>query len=195
MTGAFLLPDSLLLILAVVIALIIAAAVTYYLFRRPKTIREPGRTITSQDHRPARPGYQPAAKATAPAGEAKSPVPPGRGDTPYRPKDLSVVDGRADLTASLCALVEKYSFGELTLATADGLVFASSGGESAQTDAAHYSETFIRDPLSETPGVTLFGVSHKGSELIGIIRTTPEVSEEIVEMVENDTKDILNRWI
>ena len=96
---------------------------------------------------------------------------------------------------SLRALVEKYSLDQFTIATSDGLVFASSGGESAQTDAARYGELFVNDPLAETPGVALFGFTHKGSTLVGIIRTNLQIPGEISRMIEEDTKDILNWWI
>jgi hypothetical protein len=112
-----------------------------------------------------------------------------------RPKELSLVDGRADMTESLKTLAGKYSLDQFTIATADGLVFASSGEGTAQADAARYGELFATRPLDETPGVVLFGFSHKGSDLVGIIRTDLHVPKEILLMIEQDTKDILNWWI
>jgi len=112
-----------------------------------------------------------------------------------QPKPVSIVEGLPDVTGSLHALVEKYSLDQFTIATSDGLVFASSGGGSAQTDAARYGELFVNDPLAETPGVLLFGFTHKGSNLVGIIRTNLQIPEEICRRIEKDTKDILNWWI
>jgi hypothetical protein len=112
-----------------------------------------------------------------------------------QPKEVSLLNGRSDITDSLQALTEKYSLDKFTIATSDGLVFASSGAGSAQDDAAHYSEMFINDPLCETPGVTLSGLSYKGSDLILIIGTTQPFSQEIQQNIETDTKDILNWWI
>ena len=100
-----------------------------------------------------------------------------------------------DITASLRTLTEKYSLDQFTIATADGLVFASSGGENAQDDAALFSEMFASDPLTETPGVTLFGLDYKGSGLVGIIRTNLRIPGEVARMIERDTKDILHKWI
>jgi hypothetical protein len=110
-------------------------------------------------------------------------------------KEVSLLNGMSDISASLVALVDKYSLEQFTIATSDGLVFASSGAASAMDDAAKYSEVYITDSLSETPGVVLSGVSHKGSDLILIIRTHQPVPEKIRKGIENDTKDILNWWI
>jgi hypothetical protein len=43
--------------------------------------------------------------------------------------------------------------------------------------------------------VTLFSVNHKGSDLTGIIRSQGIITGETQIRIENDTKDILNRWI
>lgn len=186
--------DTLLLIIAIVIVLAIAAAATYYLFRRPKITREKGRIVSP----PARLPDTDLPQAARPVSPAPVKTPPAPVPDPRvlpQPKDIHVTEGRADVTESLRALVDKYSLDQFTVATADGLVFASSGGESAQTDAAQYGELYATYPLAETPGVALFGFTHKGSSLIGIIRTSLSIPDETSVMIENDTKDILNRWV
>ena len=60
---------------------------------------------------------------------------------------------------------------------------------------AQYAEIFASSHLFETPGAVLFGLAHKGSDLIGIIRVNRHISDEICQNIENDTKDILNSWI
>jgi hypothetical protein len=105
---------------------------------------------------------------------------------------VDLLENCQNLQQSLHALAGKYSIGSLTIATSDGLVFASSGGETAQVDAAHYSRHNAgKDPA----GVILFGLNHKGSDLTGIIRSSGDISSEIRNRIESDTKDILNRWI
>ncbi|MFA6224943.1 MAG: hypothetical protein WC620_01875 [Methanoregula sp.] len=85
--------------------------------------------------------------------------------------------------------VTRHSF---TIATADGLVFGSYGGDAAQNDAATYSELFKNNPLVETPGIVLFGLTYKGLELIGIIRTKTPLPEKNVNLITEDTKVILD---
>jgi hypothetical protein len=111
------------------------------------------------------------------------------------PEETSVTEGTADLTQSLGAVVAQYSLDRFTIATSDGLVFASSGGDDTGADAARYSEIFRNDPLSETPGVVMFGLSHKGSELVGIIRSDHPVSEETRKKIEKDAYLLIHRWI
>ena len=109
-------------------------------------------------------------------------------------KEIEILYGRTDITQSLLALVEKYSLGIFTLATSDGLIFASSVGEDSQTDAATYSKMVNHDPPLTTPPVIVFGLTHKGSTLVGVIRTQNPVSEDISKRIATDTQAILNWW-
>jgi hypothetical protein len=139
--------------------------------------------------------YQPGMKPILPVSPKSIPHPVQKPGVLPRPGTTSVTDGMADITSSFRTLTGKYSLDQFTLATADGLVFASSGGEDAHADAARFGEMFVNDPLVETPGVILFGLDHKGSGLVGIIRTDLRIPEEVEKMIESDTKDILNWWI
>ncbi len=109
-------------------------------------------------------------------------------------KEIEILYGRTDITQSLLALVEKYSLGTFTIATSDGLIFASSGGEDSPTDAATYSKMVSHDPPLTTPLVIVSGLTHKGSTLVGVIRTQNPVSEDISKRIATDTQAILNWW-
>jgi len=139
--------------------------------------------------------YQPEARPVPAVSKGAIPKPARKPPVLPAPKEISLLEGREDISESLRALKEKYSLDAFTIATADGLVFASGGGNDSQTDAAHYSEIFNNDPLSETPGAVLNGIEHKGSSLVLIIRTQLPVHDEIRMRIENDTKDSLNWWI
>ena len=119
--------------------------------------------------------------APAPAAEpAPAPVP-----------DVDLLDCQ-DLRESVAALAGKYSLESFTIATSDGLILASSGGTTAQEDAA----LFNQKNGSESPeGLVLFSLNHKGSDLTGIIRSGGIIAGDLQERIESDTKDILNRWI
>jgi hypothetical protein len=149
------------------------------------------RSLEEDRSRRQRLDYQPSVKPVW----IPSPVPISRKipkEQPAPVPEIDVLENCQDLQQCLLALAEKYSLDSFTIATYDGLVFSSSGGETAQVDAARFS----RDNAGKDPsGVTLFGLNHKGSELTGIIRSSVDISPEIRKRIENDTKAILNKWI
>jgi len=118
-----------------------------------------------------------------------------RKTAPSQRDDIDILAGRGDITQSLLALVEKYSLGSFTIATADGLVFASTGGDDAHTSAATYDMMDSLDPDAKTSTVIIPDLTHKGSTLVGIIRTEHPVSEETVQKITSDTQTILNWWV
>jgi hypothetical protein len=105
---------------------------------------------------------------------------------------MDLLENCQDLQQSLGALAEKYSLDSFTIATSDGLVFASSGSSTAQEDAAGFCRN---SDGTEPEGVVLFSMNHKGSELTGIIRSEGIITGKTKKGIENDTKDILNKWI
>jgi hypothetical protein len=138
--------------------------------------------------------YQPLAKPiriTAPVPVSQR-VRKQRSDIFAPPPDVDLLDNCRDFQQSLLALAGKYSLDSFTIATSDGLVFASSGGSTAQEDAAIYSRKYDGD---EPEGIALFSLNHKGSELRGIIRSQKVITRETQKCIEHDTKDILNKWI
>lgn len=188
-------PQVIIGILGGVIVVVVAGIAILYLNRKrqAQSLRE-----KTPGQKAGRLAYQPEARPIPTVHSGAIPRPVQKAAPPQQQphlKDISILNGRTNITESLLALVEKYSLEQFTIATSDGLVFASSGADMAQEDAARYGELFANDPLSETPGVMLYGMSHKGSDLVIIIRTPGPVPEEIFHMIENDTKDILNWWI
>jgi hypothetical protein len=173
---------------AVVLIIIAALYVKKYLQHGPTREKNPGQKMP-------RLAYQPEARPI-PAVQSKSiPRPVQKSPNLPKPREVSLLNGRADITQSLHGLMEKYSLDQFTIATSDGLVFASGGSDTAQTDAAQYGQMYAADPHSETPGVLLSGLTHKGSDLVLIIRTPHPVPEDTRQGIEKDTKDILNWWI
>ena len=186
-----LIPDSLIVpVLAALAVIVIVAAV--YIIRKRRTVQPGERTAAQKGDRLA---FQPQARPVPAVPPGSIPQPVQKTPPVPRPKEISLLSGRSGISESLTALTEKYSLEGFTIATADGLVFASGGGEGAQTDAARFSEAFARNPVPETPGVVLRGLAFKGSDLILIIRSPSAIPETVVAGIENDTKDILNWWI
>ncbi len=106
--------------------------------------------------------------------------------------DTDILGTCQDLQQCLTALAGKYALESFTLATSDGLVFASSGSSTALEDAAGFGR---KSGAPVPSGVTLFSMVHKGSGLTGIIRSENRISREIEKRIAEDTKDILNKWI
>ena len=188
-------PDLFLPVAITGIVILALIAVVLYLKRSGKWLFAGKKTEKSLYDPPHLPDYQ-TGETSLPAGHAvaASPALARIAELPD-PKGINLIDNRNDLTGSLVALADKYSLAEFTIATIDGLIFASSGKDAAHTDAATYSELYKNDPLAKTPGVTLFGLRHKGSELVGIIRTHNTLPDEILQEITADTKVILNWWI
>ena len=112
-----------------------------------------------------------------------------------RPKGIDCITGRANLSESLVALAEKYSMDEITLATADGLLLASSRPTPSADAVARYAGMFAENVQPRPPGITLFGLEHKGSFLVGIAKAGDLPVQAREPDLIRDTKDILNRWI
>lgn len=139
--------------------------------------------------------YQPESRPVLHIPLVRKSVPVRNEPQPPTVSRIDLVSGTRDLAGSLAALVKKYSLVSVTLASRDGLAIASTDPAGAGVDAAKYAEIFASSPLFETPGAVIFGLSHKGTDLIGIIRANREISEEMCQNIESDTKVILNSWI
>ncbi len=135
--------------------------------------------------------YQPSVKHIP----VTKPVPiswQGRKQQPAFTSEINILEKGQNLQQCLLAIAEKYSLDSFTIATSDGLVLASSIGDTAAEDAARYGRNYDG---TVPEGVTLFSLTHKGSELTGIIRSEHNRTGGFQKRIENDTKDILNKWI
>lgn len=129
------------------------------------------------------------------SGQTSSVPPAAREGTEPQPADVELVRNRQNITASLRALVEKYSLAEITLATEDGLVFASSSDHDVQLDAVKFSQIMKHQAPPDEPDVTLFELLHRESRLVGILRRERELPPSWKRMIRDDTKAILQWWL
>jgi hypothetical protein len=178
--------NTILFIIVVLIIVIISAALILKKTHQARSA-EDGRA------RRQRLAYQPSAKPVPVATPVlvSRPVRKQRPVTTPAP-DVDLLEKCQDFQQSLLALAGKYSLDSFTIATSDGLVFASSGGSTAQEDAAIYSGN---SNDKEPAGMALFSLNHKGSELTGIVRSQEIITEETQKCIKKDTKDILTKWI
>jgi hypothetical protein len=108
-------------------------------------------------------------------------------------EDISLQD-QGDITKNLQALVVKYHIDGITLSTTDGLMIATTTS-SGQKDAAQFSQALkLVDPPAE-PGIKLFSIMHKGSSVIGIVRSDHQLADNSLKNIERDTEKIMNWWI
>ncbi len=167
-------------ILLGLLLLFIAAAAALILARRQRSRQAQPRAEPEEKspEPPARPAPPPASERQVPGTVSE--------------RDCDLTGGCDTIQDSLRALAGSYGFGAVTIATADGLVFASDGGENALSDAARFNRNAAGTP---PPGMTVFPLDHKGSALTVIIRSSGGISPKLRDRIERDTKDILNWWI
>lgn len=186
---------SLLPIILIGIFLVILILIAFFFYRSgTKRYREQV-TDTAPPVPHHRFDYRPETKPVHVLPSTARPIPFIRKTEVPQPKDVDFTTTCNNLTECLVALLERYTLESFTIATADGLIFGSTSGDAARNDAAIYSEQFKKNPLTETPGIILFGLNHKGSELIGIIRTNIPLPESTILQIGADTKVILNHWV
>jgi hypothetical protein len=117
----------------------------------------------------------------------------GPSEKELQPEDVQISD-LGDITKNLYAVVSKYHIDSITLSTTDGLMIATTG-ENGQDDAAHYGHVLKPGEIPSAPGITLFFLTHKGSSVVGIIRSGKLVPDLILENIRNDTEKIMKWWI
>jgi hypothetical protein len=95
-----------------------------------------------------------------------------------------------DISKNMKAFVEKYRLDSFTLSSDDGLVIASTSAD-GQDDAANYTQSFRNGIQSPEPGITIFGMTHHGSTIIGIMRSTHRIPIPVPGDLETDANNIL----
>jgi uncharacterized membrane protein len=95
-----------------------------------------------------------------------------------------------DISKNMKAFMEKYRLDSFTLSSDDGLVIASTSAD-GQDDAANYTQSFRNGIQSPEPGITIFGMTHHGSTIIGIMRSTHRIPIPVPGDLETDANNIL----
>jgi hypothetical protein len=71
----------------------------------------------------------------------------------------------------------------------------ASTSETGQDDAAHFGHVLRPGETPSLPDIRLFFLSHKGSSVVGIIRSGRQVTDTGLESIRNDTEKIMNWWL
>jgi len=110
-------------------------------------------------------------------------------------EDTDCFHDRASLHASLAALAKKYSLVEATLATADGLLLASSIEAPTAEEIARFCRNHTDPSNAQPEGIRIYDIEHKGSSLVMITKTTGSVTDGQEPALVQEAKDILKWWI
>jgi len=164
----------LVLIIAVIAIILILLSLKYYQFSRAS----PKKKSHVQKKRVS-PG--PAASSASPPAAAI-------------PAELPELTNKGTIQGNVSSLAEKYRLSEVTLATHDGLVITSTQDHGRES-AARFSELWKTREENPEKGVYLFEIEHKGSPVIGILRSDDPVHNMTLRDIENDTRKILQWWI
>jgi hypothetical protein len=127
------------------------------------------------------------AASVAPGPERKVPETLRTGAGYGRKADLH---DEGDISKNMQAFAKKYQLDSFTLSSDDGLVIASTSAD-GQDDAANYTQSFRSGIQSPEPGITIFGMAHHGSTIIGIMRSTRPMPIPVPGDLETDANNIL----
>jgi hypothetical protein len=179
-------------VIGIIIAVVIAVSflVRGYLKRRSSVPEEQPEEIFSLVSKVKYPQEGTGRSRQHPAGPAGE----EQGDRNL-PAEVELLVDRKNLTESLQAVAEKYALTEITLATDDGLVLATSAHRDVQQDAVRYSQIARHQAPPDEPDVSLFELMHRESRLIGIIRSPRELPQNWKRQIRDDTKVILQWWL
>jgi hypothetical protein len=186
---------ALMLMQAIMVMLFSIAAlgviIAFYLSKIYRQVYRSGMPMIGAEARSAMPNA-----TDSPVGSSIVAPMPGvrRNETVESPRSIEVLESTTDIMKNFQSLRDKYYLDAFTLATNDGLVVASSDRD-AQADAAQYSQVFTLGEKPTDPAVRLFGMSHQGSSLVGIIKTNRSIPDSWMKSIEDDAKRILNWWL
>lgn len=114
--------------------------------------------------------------------------------TELNPAEINLFAGKGNIQESLASLCEKYYLVSMTLASADGLVIASSHNN-PEEEAARYSYHYNSGNDPEDSSVNLFGMDFRGENIVGIIKKKDAVPEEWNNDIKRDTYSLLSYWL
>ena len=181
---AFQIQDSVFLITAIVLVVAVIALVLILVLLKLYQVK-------SQAGK--RPGQIRIHGTRGPSG-----TPPSTGLAPEKGKAVTgpgigrELHDEGDISKNMQAFIEKYGFDSFTLSSEDGLVIASTSGDSLG-EAANYSQLFKNGVQSPEPGTVIFGINHHGSTIIGIVKSGRPVPIPVPGEMESDATNIL-RW-
>jgi hypothetical protein len=105
------------------------------------------------------------------------------------------LQGQEDIVAGIGTVAGKYQINSLVVATPDGLVVASAGGNDPEYDAARYSSLFTGTYTMPDQGIWLLPIDHRGIPLVGIARSPNMIPRETAYRMAEEIKMVFERGL
>lgn len=128
------------------------------------------------------------------AGPQQVPLPPAETLSPASKEPTIEPGAMGSLEEAFGAIGRKYGLESVTLATADGLLIASTKPGS-EDEAARYSHLYLQGKLRGENGIELLGMSHRGETVIAITRSSAPLSDDQRNALEKDIQNTLQHWV
>jgi hypothetical protein len=112
-----------------------------------------------------------------------------------RAGSLASLPGQGDIVAGIGTVAGKYQINSLVIATPDGLVVASAGGNDPEYDAARYSSLFAGTYTMPDQGVWLLPIDHRGIPLVGIARSPHTIPREMASRMAEEINMVFERGL
>lgn len=94
----------------------------------------------------------------------------------------------------LVAVADHYRLKEISIASLDGLLVASSGAD-AEEDAAVYSQIFMKGEQPGDPKTRLLPLQHGALRLLCILKSEEELDEVGLKDITDNISKILKHWL
>ncbi|WP_048198414.1 hypothetical protein [Methanocella arvoryzae] len=178
------------------IALVLAGGLAALILEAVRIVKEYSR----QEVPHAAPAPEPKPeKAPEAPGEKPAEKPPAK--APEKPAVPGIEVVKGTVKESMEALEKKYRLNAVTLATADGLVIASTindPDEEAAVWSGRFNEMHKEKPGSYYPvadkGVYLYSTESAGNKVIGVARRTVALEQDEIKGLQDDTKKIVDKF-
>lgn len=183
----------------ILIAFVLAGGLAALMLESVRIVREYSGPEVSYGAGPAKPASKQAVKPVAkPAEKAVVAAPSKAPEKPVTPA-IDVVKG--SLKESIDALEKKYRLNAITLATADGLVIASTindPDEEAAVYSGKFNELHKDKPGSyyalADKGIYMYSTESAGNRIIGIARRPSAPEQAEITGLQDDTRKIVDKF-
>ena len=107
---------------------------------------------------------------------------------------VEILNDRRDIRGSIQAVCDKFGLQDMIITTRDGLVVVSRSPGVAE-EAAQLTGIYRRGGKTEDRDLHFLPVTHRGDELLVILRAARSLDDAERKAIEQDVAQILNWWL